>query len=125
MRAEAHLHLPRKIAGNPACISVRRLPNYQVEYAGTLTMTNATFAVQPAGLQKFRQTGQKNVHAYVRGEIVELLGNQVLPRHNMREAYYNPKTCDTFVDKDTNEPLYEAAAVYMVGSKVFYIPKGN
>ena len=127
MRAEVHLHISRFRKGLHDCISVRNLPNYQVEYFGTVALKDVSFAVQPAGLRKFRDTGQKNVHAFVRGEIVSALGGQIAPTHKgqWREAYYNPNVTDTFVDRQTGNPLHSADAAYLVGNKVYYLMGGR
>lgn len=123
-RVEAHLHIGRFLRGQDDCISVRPT-NFRVHYSGTLALSDVTFAVQPAGLRKFRTTGQKNVHAFVRGTVVAEYGNQVdakLKGGYMREAYYNPNLVDQFVDRQTGKPLTKARAAYMVGNKVYYIP---
>ena len=123
-RAEAHLHIAKARKGDESCISLRKLPNYQVEYAGYVLLEDAKFAVQPAGLKRFRDQGQKNVHAFVRGTLVDYLGNQpggikaaIRP---MREAYYNPLTCDSFIDKESKKPLTTARIVVLLGTKVYY-----
>lgn len=128
MRVETHLHIRKFVNKEQSCISVRPLPNFQTHYSGTVTLANVTFAVQKAGLQRFRTSGQKNVHAFVRGDLVEELGNQVplspgvLAKHGWREAYYNPKFTDTFVDRQTGEPIALAKAAYLSGNKVWYQP---
>lgn len=124
MRVEAHLHFPRFKKGQQDCISVREIPTLNgVEYYGTVALTDVTFAVQPAGLARYRKLGQKNVHAFVRGTVVGTNGVQEQPKkRGMREAYYNPSCTDTFVDRQSGKPLYKARAAYMVGNKVYYIP---
>jgi len=124
MRAEAHLHIGRAKGGKENCISLRRLPNYQVEYAGTVVLSDVRFAVQPSGLKRFREEGQKNVHAFVRGSLVDSTTNRTVPSDTLvvREAYYNPAVTDTFVDKETRHPLSTARAAWLVGTKVYYIP---
>jgi hypothetical protein len=42
------------------------------------------------------------------------------PTYAYRQAYYNPYTCDTFVDKETGEPLTEALFAVICGREVFY-----
>jgi hypothetical protein len=124
MRAEAHLHIGKARKGEQACISLRKLPNYQVEYAGTVVLSDVTFAVQAAGLRRFRESGQKNVHAYVRGTLVDTnMEQEPAPyRFPWREAYYNPTKTDTFVDKTTGQPLTSARAAWMRGGRVHYLP---
>jgi hypothetical protein len=123
MRAEAHLHIRKALAGEEACISLRKLPKYQVEYAGTVVLSDVTFAVQPAGLKRYREQGQKNVHAYVRGTLVDTTANQQPApyRFSGREAYYNPAKVDTFVDKVTGKPITTARLAWLSGKRVHYV----
>lgn len=127
MRAECHLHIRKYKQGEATCISVRDLPNYQVGYFGTVALKDVSFAVQKSGLRRYRTTGQKNVHAFVRGTVVTKLGNQIAPTHKgqWREAYYNPMHTDTFVDRETGNPVHSAAGAYLVGSKVYYVVGGS
>jgi len=124
IRAEAHLHIGRAKSGKEDCISLRKLPNYQVEYAGYVVLTKVTFAVQPSGLKRFRETGQKNVHAFVRGTLRDHSANQP-PWYgtfgHMREAYYNPNVTSTFVDKATGDAVYSCDTAVLYGTKVYYV----
>lgn len=125
-RAEAHLHIGRARAGKTDCISLRKLPNYQVEYAGYVLLENVTFAVQPSGLKRFREEGKKNVHAYVRGTLIDSTANQPTGilracQSQLREAYYNPAVTDTFVDKVTGDALYSCKTAVLYGTKVYYV----
>ena len=38
-----------------------------------VSLSDVTFAVQPAGRKKVLETGQKNVHAFVRGDVTFFL----------------------------------------------------
>lgn len=126
-RAEIHLHIGRLRAKRPDCISLREIPNMGVRYVGTVALSNVKFAVQPAGQRKAREEGVKNVHAFIRGDLIAENGGQEHPKVKglYRKARYNPQTTDTFVDVETGEPLYEADAVIMAGSTVYYIPRGT
>jgi len=44
---------------------VKHLQHWQ-----SLYLQNVTFAVQPAGREKVRREGKKNVHAFVRGQVI-------------------------------------------------------
>jgi hypothetical protein len=73
-RTEIHLHLPRALKGDPAKWSVKR-GTERVHYAEEAlllpspTGTPIRFAVQPAGHRRYKETGVRNVHALVRGEL--------------------------------------------------------
>ncbi len=129
MRAEAHLHIGRVRRGLEDCISMRFLPDGKTTYCGTLSLTYAKFSVQPAGLRKFRETGQKNVHAYVRGRFwgsyptLDLGGItfDLLYALGYREAYYNPLTHESFVDKMSGRVLDSVYDVILYGKKVYYV----
>ena len=74
---------------------VKHLENWM-----TLYLQDVKFAVQPAGREKVRREGKKNVHAYVRGTVIKA------EDHNLIETFedkcnvwvtYNPYQNDTFV----------------------------
>lgn len=91
-----------------------------------LHLSDVRFAVQPAGLALFRETGQKNVHAFVRGtlcfESTEMAGT---PRDwellglGYREAGYNPRANDTFIGAN-GEQLFRADVAVLIGKRLFY-----
>lgn len=125
MRAEAHLHIWRAKRGFPDPISMRFLPNGLVAYVGFLCLTDAKFVVQPAGLRKFRESGVKNVHAYVRGTF-DMCEPESESTHadfmeeGWREAYYNPASTSTFVDRLTGNMVDSAPNVILSRTKVYY-----
>lgn len=121
-RVEAHLHLPRAKAGSKNCVSYRHLPAGHSQYASALHLTRATFAVQPAGLRRFRETGQKNVHAFVRGTLESVTVDRWPSRIDLdwRQARYNPNENDTFVDKQYGWPVHCANEAILIGTTVFY-----
>ena len=78
--------------------------------------------VQPAGQRRVVQTGQKNVHAFVRGSYLEPV--QDLARWQAYVAgpewvavSYNPFRGPTFYRKDTGEDLTEAQAIVMLAPR--------
>jgi hypothetical protein len=74
---------------------VKHLENWM-----TLYLQDARFAVQPAGREKVRREGKKNVHAFVRGTIVKASKMNVKETFKelcTQEAVYNPYKFDTFV----------------------------
>ncbi len=128
MKKKAHLHLPKMKRGDMDCISLANFAHVKGEpttYWGTVVMREVRFKVSQPGRERTLREGVKNVHAWVVGEVVETLGNQVIPnkRGVWREAYYNPRMTETFVDKQTGIRLDTAKAAYLVGPKVFYIPE--
>ena len=66
----------------------------------TLHLQDVKFAVQPAGREKVRREGKKNVHAFIRGTVIKAEDN------NFSETFkekcnlwvtYNPYQNDSFV----------------------------
>lgn len=94
--------------------------NLVVLHTEEVILTDVTFKVNEAGRQRVLQEQRKNVHAFVNGKF--LTNFAVVPglENTMREAYYNPYKTETFVDKETGEPIHRAAHVYLKGKKIFY-----
>lgn len=92
-------------------------PNYAI-------LRNATFVVRPAGNAKVRAEGKKNVHAFVRGNLEWSSpngGGGAGPDLEARKASYNPYQNNTFVDKQTGEPVLKADLVILdIDSGVWY-----
>ena len=81
-----------------------------VAHPSRIAVRDAQFVVRPAGRAKVLAEGRKNVHAFVRGTLVE--APDVLPEGAV-EAYYNPYRFDSFVDRATEEPLVSAELVVL------------
>jgi hypothetical protein len=81
---------------------VARLPS--------LTLLSATFHVQPAGNRKVRETGRKNVHAYVKGVYHDstFMGIDIT---DPWQVTYNPYIHTTFILRSDGLPVYEARVV--------------
>lgn len=76
---------------------------------------DAVFRVSEAGRQRVLRDKRKNVHAYVKGELVAYDDSS-----STKLGYYNPYTTETFVDKETNNPLLEASLVKFINKQVYY-----
>lgn len=84
-----------------------------IAHRDLIVLAGCTFVVQPAGLRKVRETGVKNVHAFVRGTEVEAPGgNDVAHWWQVR---YNPHVHDTFMRvmymPNREQPIHEAKLV--------------
>lgn len=122
MKVKAHLHLPKKKAGVDECISVIPFGGSGAKYFGTVALTNVRFQVSEPGRQRTLSTGQKNVHAWVVGDLMAGIAAQHPPKKSeWKQARYNPRETETFVDAETGKPVHTAYAAYLVGSKVYYI----
>lgn len=86
---------------------VRHLPECAVR--------DVKFVVSEAGRQRVLREQKKNVHAYVRGELVDESKGYVRTvlslaenAGTLRMLKYNPHMYNSFVEVDTEEPVHEA-----------------
>ena len=113
MRVEAYWNLHLN------CISFRETRRGgKVQHAESLQLENVTFSVQPAGREKVRREGRKNVHAFVRGEVVSV-GQGCPPRGEWVKVTYNPYKFDSFVIAETGEPIHQARAVVIEDKRIY------
>ena len=82
------------------------------------------FVVQPAGRARVLRERRKNVHAWVKGIRVMPAG-YVADTRTWREAYYNPYTCETWIDRATKRPVLRAKHCELrAPGLVRYLPYG-
>lgn len=86
-------------------------------HADSVILLNAEFIVKEAGRQRVLREKQKNVHAVVEGNF--LTADSKHARHHGVGVTYNPYKYATFVDKDTEEPIFQAAMVTFTFGRVF------
>ena len=129
MRVEAYYNLHKR------CISYRPIGG-KVKHTVMLQLNDVTFSVQPAGRAKVLREGRKNVHAFVRGELLTAIDdadegnenaqNEAFASAGYRPITYNPYKYDSFVYKATGEPVRSARQVIIVGSTIWQIgPDGG
>ena len=97
-----------------------------VLYADYVKLKNVEFRVREGGRERVRREKKKNVHAFVIGDLVDYCifpCENMPPESNTNVITYNPKKYDTFVSKDTEEPVYRANEVDMINkkNKIFHI----
>tara|TARA_R110000796_G_scaffold187950_2_gene304861 strand:+ start:3707 stop:4051 length:345 start_codon:yes stop_codon:yes gene_type:complete len=98
MRVEVYYNLHKNL------FSVRHKGRV-INHFFNVTLENVTFAVQSAGNKKARLTGHKNVHAFVRGDMVTVGDTEGTA------VTYDPHKYTTFVDKETKAPRFKAKRV--------------
>jgi hypothetical protein len=131
MRYEAYYNLHQQ------CLSARPTGRHgYVKHYQFLCLSNVKFAVQPAGRQKVLNEKKKNVHAFVRGDMVTWsphrkegeyypdIDNEVsVDRFREDERYeevtYNPYKYESFVRKDNGQPIFEAEHAWVIGKHIF------
>jgi hypothetical protein len=109
MRVEVYYNLHKKT------FSVRALsgPNKGrvVMHTNEIALKDAKFVVRESGRKKVLEEKRKNVHAFVRGDMVDGISFD-----NAGTATYNPYRYSSFVNTETKFPVYQASSVLMVNS---------
>ena len=100
MRVEVYYNLHKNL------FSVRHKGKV-IAHTYDVQLEDATFAVQPSGRAKVLREGRKNVHAFIRGTLVE----PTETIQNGTSVTYNPYKYSYFVNKDDGQPRYSAKAV--------------
>jgi hypothetical protein len=100
-----------------------RLNERVVLHTDYIKLENVEFRVRPGGREKVRQQQSKNVHAFVIGNIVDytLPGEEIPNPSTDNQATYNPYKHDSFVKKDTDDPIFKAKEVEMIKRKVYLV----
>lgn len=100
--------------------------NKIILYADYVKLSDVEFRVRQGGKERVRDEMRKNVHAFVIGTLLDYCSYpcEDLPEPpNDKIITYNPYKYDSFVRKDSEEPIYNANEVEMINSKdkVFFI----
>jgi hypothetical protein len=119
MRVEVYYNLHRK------CLSVRALEGENkgkvFSHPAAVSLHDVKFVVQPAGRDRVRLEGRKNVHAFVRGTLNLVYGTlhaNVRPHGVTREITYNPYKFDSFVERTTETPVHDSKYVFINGRNI-------
>lgn len=125
MRVETYFNLHKK------CLSARpTVKGGRVSHYRSITLKDAKFVVQPAGREKVLREKKKNVHAFVRGTVINSYGLEVkdgtkiaeyCEKQGFRRITYNPYKYDSFVYADTEEPVTEAGTIVIVDRALFEV----
>ena len=89
------------------CVSVQQdgIVKFHTEY---IVLRDVEFKVSEAGRQRVLKEKRKNVHAFCKGFISCPSVIDDLDYSLMGEATYNPYKYSTFVNKETEEPIYKS-----------------
>jgi len=96
-----------------------------ISHQGIICLSDVTFRVQPAGRDRVRREGKKNVHAFACGTYdTRSLPNSVIIRggEGMRKITYNPYRFDSFVYDDDLTPVTKCDRVVLSGRNVWEVP---
>ena len=89
-------------------------------HADYVKLDDVEFRVREGGKSKVRDEKRKNVHAFVIGNLIDYCE---FPCEDLAEpedsvvVTYDPYKYDSFVVKETGEPVYNASEVEMVNLK--------
>ena len=97
-----------------------------VLYADYVKLSNVEFRVREGGKEQVRKEMRKNVHAFVIGDLMDFCQypcENMPPETNDNVITYNPYKYDSFVKKDSEEPVYRANEIDMINTKnkIFHI----
>lgn len=116
-----HTHLPRLQGGEVNMLSVKR-PGQKIDYASWVSMKNVEFKVHERGRQRCLASGQRNVHAWVVGDELDVVkDSRPFEPSYWQRAVYDPWKGESFVDSETLEPVHTARMVIMSGKDVYYL----
>lgn len=103
MRCRIYRNLHRSCWSIQACATGRVIAHRML-----MVMSDVTFVVRPAGRKQVLATGRKTVHAFAVGTLAEDTDTSPLL---MVEVTYNPYRNETFIRKDSGEPVTHAKVV--------------
>lgn len=90
------------------------------------TMYDVEFKISKAGQDRARNRQQRNVHAFMVSDNYDQhhvsqtgLKNLITSSNEMKEVTYNPYHNDTFIIKETGEPIISADYAICVDGKVY------
>ena len=98
-----------------------------IAHADYVKLNNVEFRVRQGGKEKVRSEMSKNVHAFVIGDLVDFKpypSTDIPSPSSSKSITYDPYKYDTFVYKDSEEPVMNAGEVEMInqpGGKIFQI----
>lgn len=135
MKVNANSYKGRKIMANEKVSVHRNLHEDSLTikvgslvhgHAQMVSMYDASFHVGQKGNENVNVTGQKQVHAHVRGTIVRAQDvedvdamYQKLENYGYTRVYYNPYKVKTFVTFDDMQPIHNAEMAIVVMDRVY------
>ena len=105
MRVEVYFNLHKKTFSVRSCKTGR-----VIGHTDKVHIANPEFVVRQSGRNRVLSEGRKNVHAFVRGDVT-LFSDTNRPMSDT--ITYNPYKYVSFVDKQTEEPVYEASRAWL------------
>ena len=91
-----------------------------IMYADYVKLGDVEFRVRQGGKERVRSEKSKNVHAFVIGKLLDYCEypcDEIPTPSSDKVVTYNPYKNDTFIFKNTEEPVYHAQEVDMINAK--------
>lgn len=104
MRVEVYFNLHKRVFSVRNCKTGR-----VIDHTSSVQIKDPTFVVRKSGRLRVLRERKKNVHAFVRGEIMDTNHNAC----TKDRLYYNPYEVDSFMVCKTNEPIDKAKEAYL------------
>lgn len=109
-----NLHLSRKKGRTIFSVKNRKEGRVAEHSSGGLIVVNVVLPVSKAGNQRVRESGSKNVHAFVRGTLLQSQCQCIVKFINFDGTLtYDPYEYGSFVDYATKQPVETAQLVYI------------
>jgi len=105
MRVEVYFNLHKHTFSVRSCKTGR-----VIGHTDEVHISNPTFVVRKAGRERVLRERKKNVHAFVRGDVTLFSDTN---RPTLDTLTYNPYKYASFVDKQTEEPVYKASRAWL------------
>lgn len=94
--------------------------NKVITHADFVKLKDVEFRVRPGGMERVRKEGSKNVHAFVIGTLVDYCPypcDDIPVEPTGTIVTYDPYRFDSFVEKQSEIPVYNAKEVDMINSR--------
>jgi len=91
-----------------------------IHYCNMVLLRDAQFRVLRAGHEKAVRTGCRNIHAFVRGEVINDL-HEIKSCLEWTRIHYNPFVSDKFTTDQSYQPLDHAEYVLLLNQRMYGI----
>lgn len=88
-------------------------------HSDVIILEEVSFRVSEVLRQKVIASGSKNVHARVYGWITSTDRDDV-DLDGYRRAHYNPYETETFIDRETEEPIIECDSMILIDKRMYW-----
>jgi len=112
MRVDVYYNLHKK------CLSIRHKGKV-IHHTQTVELDDVTFVVSEKGRRRVVKTRRKNVHAVIRGTLINYGLNYRNIDKRGSQVTYNPYIYKTFVLRKNAQPIHSAYKVIIVDKNIY------